>query len=714
MSVLSVHEIGQFRSQSGRQRVRCFSLLLCLLIVTVTAGQGIAADGVKTAPRRVIAVTPVDLPPTFFLDAGGKPAGFAIDVLNALAARADLAVEYVTAQGWEEAIRMVLTGKADLIPSLTINEKRKELIALSSPTDFLLINLMVASGNQSIQEISPGLTIGVLRGSAPHDMLQQNHTIKLEVFSDRQTMLFALLAGRVDGIVSLTSAIRRLASEAGLEEKIKVVGKPVIEARRAIALRKDDPELLARLNSAIDVFVNSPEYRQLYVKWYGKPKPYWTTGRIAWTTGALLALLTVIVILGRLRAKAQAEAVLRRSEEKFRSLFESARDGIFILNASGNIVDMNASFAAMHGYTVGEMKSMKLSELDTPEISRLAPERFQRLFAGEHLIFEVEHYCKDGRILPLEVSVHKVCFDSEEYLLGFHRDITDRRRTAEELRQKTVQLEDLTRNLEQRVSEEMAIRRKNEEILVQQSKLATMGEMMGAISHQWRQPLNALGLIVQNIAQAHEYGELDRAYIESAVERAMEQVTHMSTTIDDFRNFFKPDKEAVAFDTMEAIGEVLSLLSAQLKANDIEFRLTCHTHGKTFTEVADIVPCAEKTAWGFRNEFEHAVLNIINNARDAIVERRAHDPAAGPGLFTIDFYRDQTMIVIKIGDNGGGISRNILDRIFEPYFTTKGPAQGTGIGLYMSRVIMGHMQGRLQAGNRGQGAEFTIEIPAAH
>jgi signal transduction histidine kinase len=167
---------------------------------------------------------------------------------------------------------------------------------------------------------------------------------------------------------------------------------------------------------------------------------------------------------------------------------------------------------------------------------------------------------------------------------------------------------------------------------------------------------------------------------------------------------------------MRAVGEVLSLLSAQLSSSCISYRLTCHTHGRTFEDHAHIMLCPEKSVSGYHNEFEHVILNLINNARDAIQEKRERGPQAGPeqGMLTFEFTHEGGKIILEIGDNGGGIPDGILGRIFEPYFTTKDPAKGTGLGLYMSKVIIeDHMQGKLTARNSEQGAVIRIELPQA-
>ncbi len=320
----------------------------------------------------------------------------------------------------------------------------------------------------------------------------------------------------------------------------------------------------------------------------------------------------------------------------------------------------------------------------------------------------------DGSGIDAESRGTSVILDGKQAYQIVFRDITERKKAEQALREKTLQLEDLTRNLEKKVEAETAIRAKNERMLIQQAKMAAMGEMLGAIAHQWRQPLNVVGLIIQNMQEVHEKGRLDRDYIDKSVEKAMQHVERMSRTIDDFRNFYKPDKEKAIFDAMRAVGDVLNLLHAQLLSDNIRYRLTCHTHQKVFEHEADIIICAEKTVEGFKNEFEHVMLNLINNARDAILEdrvRRKLEPTH-KGLLCFDFYSTDGAVIIKISDNGGGILPDAIDRVFHPYFTTKETTKGTGLGLYMSKVIVEeHMSGNLSAENNEHGAVFTIELP---
>ncbi|MBF0345828.1 MAG: response regulator [Nitrospirae bacterium] len=280
------------------------------------------------------------------------------------------------------------------------------------------------------------------------------------------------------------------------------------------------------------------------------------------------------------------------------------------------------------------------------------------------------------------------------------------------LKEKSRQLEELNRNLETKVKDEIEKGRKKEHMLIQQSKLAAMGEMMVAISHQWRQPLNIIGLLIQDLEEAYEFGEIDDNYIKSMSRESMAQLTFMSNTISDFTNFFKPMKEQVFFDIKEAIDDVISLIQLQLENLQVCIKSSILTDSSLKNEPSnDEFICNGFIIKGYPGEFQQVILNMINNSRDAIMRKRQSGEFGTSNRDEIDvlLYKEHKKNVIKIKDNGPGIPEDIIDRIFEPYFTTR--EEGIGIGLYMSKIIIeNHMGGRLYAENTGNGAMFTIEL----
>ncbi len=267
-------------------------------------------------------------------------------------------------------------------------------------------------------------------------------------------------------------------------------------------------------------------------------------------------------------------------------------------------------------------------------------------------------------------------------------DITDRKRAEEKLKE-------INESLEERVNSAVSELRKKDKLLIQQSKMAAMGEMIGAIAHQWRQPLNAIGLMIQDLKLSYQLNDLSDEYIEKITNDAMAQVRYMSKTIDDFRNFFRPDKPKAIFVLQDTIADVLKIASSQLNNAKIE-----------------VITNLEKTPLkvdGYENEFKQVVLNLITNAKDAIVEKMGEG-----GKLEIGVFRDGAKAVLTVTDNGGGIKEEALDKIFEPYFTTKDQGKGTGIGLYMSKMIIeDNMNGSIFAFNVDGGARFQVELALA-
>ncbi len=259
----------------------------------------------------------------------------------------------------------------------------------------------------------------------------------------------------------------------------------------------------------------------------------------------------------------------------------------------------------------------------------------------------------------------------------------------EDLKQKQRLIGELNLTLEQRVLEETAKNTEKEYMLLHQGRLAAMGEMIGNIAHQWRQPLNTLGLLVQDLSHAERYGELNREYLDRSVEEAMKTINFMSRTIDDFRNFFRPDKEKTLFGLAETLNLTLSIVGDSFRNNNINIELEMQ-------DDADIE--------GYPNEYSHVLLNILTNAKDIFLERGVEAPNV-----IIKLFCENGRSVITVADNAGGVKENIMDKIFDPYFTTKN--QGTGIGLYLSKVIIEkNMGGKLTVRNTGGGAEFRIEV----
>ena len=266
---------------------------------------------------------------------------------------------------------------------------------------------------------------------------------------------------------------------------------------------------------------------------------------------------------------------------------------------------------------------------------------------------------------------------------------------------KTKELRRLNDSLEKRIKKEVANSRKKDQIMFAQAKLASLGEMLQNIAHQWRQPLAALMMIVQSFQSKFLAGKLDEEFIDSRVEDARILAENMSETLEDFRTFFDPNKSHRKFNIKNVINKSIDLTKYQLEKENI----------KVYFAMREDIYIS-----GFENELTHVILNIINNAKDALSSQGIEDKK-----IVIIIKQTDKNLIINVIDNAGGIQNDIIDKVFDPYFTTKHKSVGTGIGLYMSKqIVEKHMSGtiscknikyKMNNENLVDCAMFTIEVP---
>lgn len=263
------------------------------------------------------------------------------------------------------------------------------------------------------------------------------------------------------------------------------------------------------------------------------------------------------------------------------------------------------------------------------------------------------------------------------------------RRLDELVRRRTDELEAFNQRLQDEIHKAVEKNRTQEKILMQQAKMAEIGSMVESIAHQWRQPLNILGLSMTKLSLSLSLGKIEDT--EKTIEIVEQQIQYMSETIDDFRNFFKQDRVQSRVNINNLIGEVETLLGPLLLRKNITF-------------IRDIDPSI--TLLVYPNELKQVLINIVNNAREAIEQSKNTK-----GKIRIACEDSNRFCTISIEDSGGGVPLHIVDKIFDPYFTTKFESQGTGIGLYMAKMIIEkHFLGKLNVHNTRNGACFEIRL----
>lgn len=373
-------------------------------------------------------------------------------------------------------------------------------------------------------------------------------------------------------------------------------------------------------------------------------------------------------------------------QRKYTRALEQSANSVVITNARGVIEYVNPRFCESTGYTREEVLGQNPRILKSGETT---PEEYKQLWAsitaGGVWRGEFHNRRKDGSLYWESVSIAPIRNEKGiiSHFVAVKEDITRRKEVEDDLWH-------LNKSLEQRVWIEVAKNREKDHLLIHQSRLAAMGEMIGNIAHQWRQPLNALGLLLSNIQDAYAHHECDQSYLDESVAKGRHLIDKMSFTIDDFGNFFKPDRERVRFSLEGAVRDAMSVVEASFISSSI-------------TVVLDIKQDVFVT--GFPNEYAQVLLNILGNAKDAILMHKVQN-----GRVEIATGQDEVQAYVSICDNGGGMAEDVMEKIFDPYFTTR--EKGTGIGLYMSKMIIeNNMSGRIEVRNTHGGAEFRIVTP---
>ena len=294
---------------------------------------------------------------------------------------------------------------------------------------------------------------------------------------------------------------------------------------------------------------------------------------------------------------------------------------------------------------------------------------FADLTAGRQEPFRWTFMRADGTEFPAEVGLRTLKLDSEMVTVYSIWDISKRVKAEQHLRQA--------------------------------QKMAAMGEMLSVIAHQWRQPLNALSTYVASLGPAFYNGMITKAFIDRVIKESDSQIQFMSRTINDFRQYFRPSKNKRPFNVLNSVTNAVKLIRPQLRQNAISLEMN-------LPREVDALPVL-----GYENEFVHVLVNIISNAKDAINERQ--DKNLGlrvHRLIDISVERSGNQVVLVVRDSGCGIPNHLVEKIFTPYFTTKGTATGTGIGLYMAKMIVEkEMKGQIQVKNLSIGAQFLIRLP---
>lgn len=382
----------------------------------------------------------------------------------------------------------------------------------------------------------------------------------------------------------------------------------------------------------------------------------------------------------------------------FKTAVENSHSVIVMTDVNQNIVFVNETFEKVTGYSANEAIGLKPNVLKSGvQDDSFYEEMAKKIFSGQKWHGRFVNRKKNGELFYEDATITPIVLNGKiEGYLAIKLDVT-------EMIEYSNQLADLNNNLEKKVEEKVALLRQKEEFIQRQSRLAALGEMIGNIAHQWRQPLSSITIGASGLKYKKELGilKIDETF-DKELDNIIAGAEYLSQTIEDFRNFAKVDRKKTFFDISDTIEKTYKVVKNLYESNNI-----------------DVVFDLQKPMLfeGYESELSQVIINILNNAKDALIEKNKDHKHRKIFVRT---FQNELKIIIHIVDNAGGINDDIKQKIFDPYFTTKHQSQGTGIGLFMSyEIIKNHFDGLIDVKNEKViieeneyiGAFFTIELP---
>jgi len=403
---------------------------LCVFVSTSTISL-VYSNTVNAAEKqKYTAVVPRHFPPHYVNNSDTQVSGFAIDVMNKVAELANIKIEYSVKATWSDVDKALLEGEADLIPNLGITPGRRARFNFSLPVETYPVSIFVRSETEYIRGLSdlPEHSTAVVQYNIGEKILKAYPDIRLKRFQKAQEALFELLSGNVDALAYPMPVVTEMAKAIGVEDHIKIVGKPLTEIKRAMAVRKDHTVLLNLLNNTLQEFLGSKEFRDIYLKWHAKPTPYWTTQRAVWLMGIVLAFAMISMfgwryvsilrinkqLLEETNVRKTAERTIREREAHISLLMNSIAEAIYGVDINGNCTFANPACVNMLGYSsaiqlLGKNMSQLIYHNDSP-IGSKTLSKIQRVYQeGRGIHVEHEYVWRaDGSYVPVECWAYPI------------------------------------------------------------------------------------------------------------------------------------------------------------------------------------------------------------------------------------------------------------------------------------------------------------------
>ncbi len=618
--------------------------------------------------------------PIEFMDKNQKPQGISIDTMKLIEKRVGVKFVHIPTSSWRQSQEFLKAKKCDILPAAIKTQKRMKYANFTRA--YLNYDLVIITKNDKpyVANLNNILDKPMSRkeSSGLIDKLEERYK-DIKILKTNTTKgSFEKISNNESYFTIATLPVAFYYISKFYSYDLRIAGYTDMKYQLRIMVRDDDKILLSLMNKGLKS-ISSREYQNFSTKWskidnnHIPNKKFFINLLIGILILAIIALIYIFII----RRKNND---LEESLENFKILVDTMNEGLLHFEDK-KIVSVNDVACQMFGYSQNEFKNRYILDLvegkDKDRVIEALNSEYKKSF----------HVCllkKNGSKFKALVCGRDIFKKGKKIRISTILDI-------DELHRNRNRLENLNKQLEAKIKIELAKNRRKDEILFNNVRLASLGEMISNIAHQWRQPLNVLNLNIEMLLLEFMNENINEVFLDDFIDKNSKIISDLSKTIDNFRNFYQPDKEKSEFSLKELINEVIKIEKSYLREKSIKINFV-ENDGRIF---------------GFPSEFKQVLIHLINNSKDAIYLQNDPD-----GEIKVHLEDKGDYHILTILDNGGGIKEDIMNKIFEPYFTTKFQSAGTGLGLYMSKMIIEKsMHGNLSVQNRDKGAIFIIKLP---
>ncbi len=646
----------------------------------------------------------INLKPLEFKE-DNKLQGINIDLLTLIANKLDINFEYITSKNKEEAIKYLENKSCDILPIISKDEIIKNIANITQPIDSYKLAIVTQSGKPVVQDITEVINQKMAKNkNSEYSNILENSYFNLDIYetnNDYET-LEAINSNKAHFALEPLPVVAYYMSKYALNN-IFISRYTDMLLETNLAISKDNEILFNIFNKTINE-IDINEQTIIFNKWTNlsikEPFDY----SILWKILSVIFVILMIIayrqiILNKHNKKLkianneieEKNRQIAKQKELFEKLYNKSADGVLLIKDK-KIIDCNEATLKILQYSKEELINKFLYDIspkfqpDNQSSHIKAINKIDEALTNGICNFEWVHKNKQNENLWIEIVLTSIEIDNNSVIHTVIRDINKRK----DMEQK---LEILTLNLEEKINEEIKKNQEKTKQLIQQSRLAQMGEMISMIAHQWRQPLTAITATTNNLQiKALIEEKIDSEQLQKELELITNYSQHLSLTIDDFRNFFKPDKIKTESKLEDIIEKAINIIKTSFESKNINL-ITNYSFNDTF--------------FTYTSEIQQVILIILKNAEDSLMEKNIENR-----LIRINTLKKEDFAIIQIEDNGGGIAIDVINKIFDPYFSTKKSKEGTGIGLYMSKIIIDeHCCGNLSVRNNKDGASFEIKLP---